>query len=266
MVNVKNDGVTLSYDDLGTGPALLLSHSWFCTRRQWPHAHEWAAAGYRVLNMDNRGRGSSGPCRDRYSIWQMAEDMKAVLDHAGVERAIIVGLSIGGFAAIRAALAFPTRVQGLVLADTGAGAAARTDRIKLATMGPIWRSPARAAVLPTIVAQLFGRTARTEQPELIRSWRATFLDQDPASMTAQARAIVTRDDVTERLGEIHTPVLVIVGDEDRNPGVPAARDLATKLPAASLTVLPRTGHLSAVEQPERFSEHLLSFVNRVTSF
>ncbi|MGK2317233.1 alpha/beta fold hydrolase [Gordonia rhizosphera NBRC 16068] len=239
---------------------MLFSHSWFCDGHQWPQVDAVVNAGFRVLNLDNRGHGHSGPHRRRYAVWDMADDLVAVLDDAHVDQAVLVGLSVGGFAAIRAALRHPGRVRALVLADTAASAQGWPGKLKADALGPVWLTPARKVVLPQLVKTLFGPTARGQQPRLIDEWRQRFLTQDARSMMAALRAIVTRDDVTDRLHEITVPTQVIVGEEDHDPGVMASISLSARIPGAHLIALPDTGHLSALEQPAAFGDPLLDFL------
>jgi 3-oxoadipate enol-lactonase len=260
MPKISSAEASLFYEDIGTGPAVLLSHSWQCDGRQWPQVPALTEAGYRVLNLDNRGHGRSGPHRQRFTMWDLADDLVAVLDDAGVDEAVVVGLSIGGFAAIRAALRHTSRVRALVLADTAAGRAAWSGRAQVAALGRLSLTPARNLVTEVVVKQLFGPTARRDQPEMVAEWRRRFLDQDPASMLAAIQSVMARDDVTSRLGEISAPTLVIVGEEDRDPGVMASASLAARIPGARLAVLPKTGHLAALEQPEAFESILLGFL------
>jgi 3-oxoadipate enol-lactonase len=260
MPEITTAGVHLFYESVGAGPAVLFSHSWFCDGHQWPQVNAVVNAGFQVLNLDNRGHGRSGPHQRRYTVWEMADDLVAVLDDASIDQAVLVGLSVGGFAAIRAALRHPSRVRALVLAGTAASAHGWQGKLKAATLGPVWLTPARTVVLPQVIKTLFGPTARQQQPQLIDEWKQRFLSQDPKSMMVALRAIVTRDDVTERLPEISTPTLVIVGDEDRDPGVTASVSLSAHIPGAHLITLPDTGHLSALEQPAAFREALLDFL------
>jgi pimeloyl-ACP methyl ester carboxylesterase len=260
MPKITSGSASLFYEDLGTGPAVLFSHSWCCDGRQWPQAPAVVEAGYRVLNLDNRGHGRSGPYQQRFTMWDMADDLVAVLDDAGVDDAVLVGLSIGGFAAIRAALRHKSRVRALVLADTAAGRAAWTGRLQVAALGRASLTPARKLAIDVVVKQLFGPTARREQPQLVAEWRQRFFDQDAVSMLVAIQSIMARDDVTSRLGEISAPTLVIVGEEDRDPGVLASASLAGRIPGAHLAVLPDTGHLAALERPDAFRTELLGFL------
>jgi pimeloyl-ACP methyl ester carboxylesterase len=193
----------------------------------------------------------------------MADDLMAVLDAAGEDSAVLVGLSVGGFAALRAALRRPNRVRALVLADTAAGGQSWTGRLKARALAPVFLTPARAVVVPTLLKTLFGPTARRTQPALVAEWRSRFLAQDPASMVAALDAIVGRDDVTADIDQIAVPTLVVVGEEEREPGLPASAALAARIPDARFTVLPNAGHLSALESPQRFESTLLDFLHEV---
>jgi 3-oxoadipate enol-lactonase len=261
MPEMTSRGTRLYYEDTGAGPVILLSHSWFCDGRQWPQALALVDAGYRVLNLDNRGHGQSGPYREPFTIWDMADDLIAVLDDAGVDEAIVVGLSIGGFAGIRATLRYPGRVRALVLADTSAAAQSVAGRAKITLLGPFARTPAKRLVVSQVVNALFGPTARRDQPDLIRTWRDRFMAQDTESMLTAGHAIVGRDDVTDRLAEIHVPTLVIVGDQDTDPGVTSSVSLAARIPGAEFVALPDTGHLAALENPDTFGAALLRFTD-----
>lgn len=261
MAEITKGGVHLVYDDAGAGPAVLFSHSWFCDARQWPQVTAVVNAGYRVLNLDNRGHGRSGSHRQRYTVWDMADDLIAVLDDAGVEQAVLVGLSVGGFASVRAALRYPARVRALVLADTAASAESWSGRIKARTLGPVWLTSARTAVIPSVMNVLFGPTAQRDKRDLVAQWRQRFLEQDPKSMIVALDAVVRRDDVTADLKHISVPTLVIVGEEDPSPGMLASASLAAHIPGARMVVVPDTGHLSALETPEAFTEALLEFLN-----
>ncbi len=261
MAVVATSSTRLHYEDSGSGPVMLLSHSWFCDGRQWPQAPAWVEAGYRVLNLDNRGHGRSAPCTTPFSMWDLADDLIAVLDQAEVDRAILVGLSIGGFAGIRAALRYPDRVRALVLADTAASGQGFFNRARITALGPLFRTPAKRAIVPQVVNAFFSPATRRDQPDLVRTWRDRFLAQDPASMITAAHAFINRDDVTDRLAEIAVPTLVIVGEQDHDPGVAASVSLAARIKGAQFVALPDAGHLSALEQPAAFGAAVVAFAD-----
>lgn len=261
MPELNSNGVHLYYEDSGSGLPLLLSHSWFCNGQQWPQVPDLVAAGYRVLNLDNRGHSRSGPYTQRYSLWEMSEDLIAVLDHAGIDSAVLVGLSVGGFCSIRTVLRHPERVRGLILADTDAGTAALSGKLKAALLTPVARTRwGKPIAIKAVVDVLFGQTSRQERPGLVQEWRRTFLEQDVVSMLTMLRSFLDRGDLSSRLGEIAVPTLVIVGDEDVDPGVLASARIAARVPNARFEVVPAAGHLCAIEQPRVFGERLLDFL------
>ncbi len=262
MTEFTRDGVHLAYDDLGTGPAVLFSHCWYCDSHQWPQAEAVARAGFRVLNVDNRGHGRSGPYRARHTLWDVGDDLIRVLDHANEERAVLVGLSVGAFAAMRAAVRHPSRVRGLVVAGVIAGVQTRAERLQARISMPVIRSPVRRILFPTLTKILFGPTTLRTRPELVAEWRARFAAQDPASMAvAGDAALVHRDDFTPHLAELGVPTLVIMGDED--PERAAAAAMAAAIRGARFVSLPSAGHLSSVEAPRQFEEALQEFLQRL---
>lgn len=120
-----------------------------------------------------------------------------------------------------------------------------------------WGKP---VAIRAVVDVLFGETTRQEEPVLVEQWRQTFLQQDVASMLTMLRSVLDREDVSSRLAEIAVPTLVIVGDEDVDPGVLASARIAARVPDARFEVLPTAGHLSAIEQPRAFGARLLDFL------
>ena len=148
-------------------------------------------------------------------------------------------------------------MRALVLADSGAAAQGVVNRVKVTVLVPLFRTPARHLIVPILINVLFGSTARRDQPDLVATWRDRFLAQDPESMLIAGHAMIDRDDVTGRLTEITVPTLVIVGEEDVDPGVAASVSMAARIPGARFVALPDTGHLSALEQPDAFGAALL---------
>ncbi len=259
MPEFTRDGVHLVYDDEGSGPAVLFSHCWYCDARQWPQVAGVVRAGYRALNLHNRGHGRSGPHRLTYTMADLGDDLMRVLDVAGVERAVLVGLSLGGFAAMHAAVRYPSRVRGMIVAGVIGGVQTRAERLEARMLMPIIRTPARPVLYPTLIKLFFGPTTRRTKPDLIAEWRARFASQDPASMAvAGAAALIHRDDFTDQLARISVPTLVIMGEED--PEVALAASMAAAIPGARFVSLPAAGHLSSVESPEAFEKAMLEFL------
>lgn len=262
MPVAHNGGVAIAYEDAGSGRPLLLGHSFLCSGAMWRGQAPALAERYRVLNADLRGHGASGPATGRFTVYDAVDDAAAVLDAAGVERAVWCGLSFGGWVALRAALTRPERVEGLVLVDTDAGAEPAYGKLRNYAMGLGARVLGVGPFLRPIARLMFGATTRREDPELVREWRGAFSRVHLPSVLRGLRAAMTRDSVLERLPEIGVPTLVVVGAEDRPIPPARSREMHARLPDAELVVVPGAGHLSALERPGAVTDAVLDFLVR----
>ena len=262
MPTIERDGVSIHYEDRGEGLPVIFGHSFLANGEMWRHQVDALCGRHRTINVDHRGHGRSGPVGRSCTLYDMADDMLAVLDHAGIASAVWAGLSIGGMIAMRAALVAPERVRGLVIVDSHAGAEKHPGKLRfgLLALGALAAGfrPLAWAILP----HMFGRTAIREQPELIAAWRAELARLHVPSMLRVLAALMRRDDIVPRLGSIRAPALVLVGDEDHTVPVSCSRRIAASIPGARLEVLPRCGHLSALEQPAQVTAAMEAFLAR----
>lgn len=252
-----NAGVRIAYESSGEGPPLLLMQGIGYARWSWDPVVPALAERFRVLNFDNRGIGESDVPPPPYTARQLAEDGLAVLDDAGVERAHVVGASLGGMAAQELAAGFSERVDRLVLACTtpgGTGAVAMPAQTvalmqEAATLAPevAMRRFVENALAPnaeqTLVDDLFAR--RVANPP------------DPIGWQGQAAAGMGFDG--SRL-QIAAPTLILHGTEDAvvDPGNAAL--LAERIPGARVELFSGCGHLFFWEQPERFADTVAEFL------
>lgn len=261
MPNVRRDGPDIHYTVQGEGRPVVLGHSFLCSREMWaPQIEPLVAAGYRVINVDARGHGHSGRVDADFTLYDMVDDVLAVLDDLGLERAIWAGLSIGGMVALRAALVVPQRVEALVLVDTDAGPESAWKRFKYSALGEIAVMIGLRPVLPRVMPLMFGSTTRRLRPDLVAEWRERFSGLHVPSILRMLRALKQRDDLVSRLPEIAVPALVIVGEEDVSLPPVHSRVLARGLPESELVEIAGAGHLSALEQPEAVTAAMLEFL------
>jgi 3-oxoadipate enol-lactonase len=189
-----------------------------------------------------------------------AETILKDMAPAGISRAVVVGLSMGGYVAFRLHARAPERIAGLVLADTRAGAddegarAKRTDQAARARReGVGWLDE---ALLPA----LLGDTTSRERPEVVDTVRAMMAEGDREGVARALEAMRERPDSTPELERIQVPTLVLVGGEDTLTPEGEARIMADAIPGARLEILPGAGHLSNLEAPEAFNESLMRFL------
>jgi len=265
MPEIFHNDVRIFFEDVGSGPPVVLGHSLLCSGEMWGPQVPVLAERFRVINVDQRGHGRSGHLTEPFDLYDMVGDVVAVLDDIGVDRAVWAGLSIGGMVAMRAAVTVPDRVSGLVLVDTHAGPETAYKKFKYRAMGAGASILGTRPFLPAIVPLMFGPTTRRLKPDLVDEWRGKMASIDVPSLNLTVSALIRRDSVIDKLGEVRTPTLVIVGGEDETLPVICSQEIASAIPGASLVVVPEAGHLSSLEQPEEVSTAMTRFLDEVCS-
>ena len=219
----------------------------------------------RVLAVDLRGFGGTALGPDQPSLDLLADDLALLLDRAGLERAVVGGLSLGGYAAMAFARRHPRRLAGLLLADTKAVAdneqqRANRERIARAVLA---RDSVRLLVDEQLPSPLLGASSAAADPQLVERVRELMEEATPQAVAWMQRAMAARGDCLEVLAGLDVPALVLVGAEDLITPVAEAEAMAAALPDARLTVLPGVGHLSAMEAPEAFNTAVRGLLDRV---
>jgi 3-oxoadipate enol-lactonase len=211
---------------------------------------------------DLPGFGDRIGLADQSTIDDFADTVVSDLDGAGIERAVIVGLSMGGYVAFRLGALHPERVAGLVLADTRAGpdtdegAARRTRQAERARReGVDW-------LVEEMPPALLGDSTRAERPEVVAAVRRMIAAADPDGVARALLAMRDRPDSIPALAEIEVPVLALAGEEDTLTPVEEARKIAEGVRLGELAIIPRAGHLANLENPAAFSEAVRGFLQR----
>ena len=192
---------------------------------------------------------------DRY-----ADDVAALLDALQIERAVIGGLSMGGYVALAMLRRHPQLIRALVLADTRAAAdtpEAAGNRLDLAAMA---RLQGIDAVVDKQLRGLVGQSTRDRQPDLVERIRSIMTRSSVAGVVGALEAMRTRPDSTPLLGAIDMPTLIVVGEEDAITPVKEARAMQRMIPNSRLEVIPEAGHLSNLERPAAFNTALSDFI------
>ena len=255
--------VELAYREVGAGLPVVLLHAFPLSSAMWLAQREALSSAYRVITPDLRGFGGSPlPEGVEPSLDESADDVAALLDRLGVERVVLGGLSMGGYVAMALLRRHPDRVAALVLADTKASAdpePGRDNRLRMAAS--LEADPDSPVLVDQVLPALLGDTTTAERP-LVAGRVRGLVQAAPAAAAAWAqRAMAARPDSFDVLRACDVPALVVVGEEDRLSPVADAQAMADALPQGRLVVLPRAGHLPAVETPEAFDEALRQFLD-----
>ena len=253
MAHVKLNGIEIDYEVTGSGPAVLLSHGYSATRAMWDGQHRALGDRYRVISWSMRGHGATESPADpaRYSAALTIADMRALLAHLGVQRAVIGGLSLGGYASLGFALEHPEMTRALVICDSGPG-------YRNADAREAWNARARerAAALEARGLEALGKSREVRE--------AASLHRSAQGLAHAARGMLAQKGsrVIDGLASIAVPTLVIVGDQDQ-PFLSPCEYMAKKIPGARLEVIRGAGHSSNLDQPETFNRVLLDFLENL---
>jgi pimeloyl-ACP methyl ester carboxylesterase len=260
---IERDGQHLYYEVYGSGPPVLLLHSFLCSIELWDDQIAALRQDYQVIAMDIRGHGRSGHSLP-HTLESLVDDALAVLDAEGISAAHWCGLSIGGMISIRAAIREPGRVRSLILMDTDAGPEKRGVVFRHWLLEAAVRVLGLKSVKGPVMDLMFGRSTHQDQPELVEIWGNRFEELHVPSMMRTLRALDRRRDLVPLLSGVHRPALVIHGDEDRALSRRRGQLIADTLPRAEWLLLRRVGHLCTLEAPDAVNERLVAFLAKHT--
>lgn len=255
---VEHNGTKLFYETAGEGSALAFIHAGICDSSMWDAQFYSFAEQYRVVRHDMRGFGRSEPADATYSNYN---DLRAVLDHLGIERATLLGCSMGGAASLNFALAYPDRVDGLILVGSGLNGWQSPNPEAVAA----WEQEAEDAfnagdyeAASEYEVRIWVDGPRRQPEQVNPAVRDRVRAMNTVGIRHAARELGTEEKLDPpaagRLNEIRVPTLVIYGDEDQ-PDMPLiSTHLAEQIAGAKLVVMPGTAHVPNMEQPIEFNQ------------
>jgi pimeloyl-ACP methyl ester carboxylesterase len=250
MAEISRDGVKIYYEVHGNGPPLILTHGYSSASAMWQGQIEALSQRHKLVLWDMRGHGRSDYPEDprAYSEELTVGDMAALLDEIGAERAIVGGLSLGGYMSLAFYRAHPERVRALLIIDTGPG-------FKKDDARDAWNKRAHDT------AERFEREGLAALKSASAE-RSMVTHRDASGLARAARGMLTQRDarVIESLPDIKVPSLVVVGADDA-PFLAASDYMAAKIPGASKAVIPAAGHAVNIDQPQAFIEAVLPFLD-----
>jgi pimeloyl-ACP methyl ester carboxylesterase len=262
---VNRGAFELYYEITGTGPPVLLISGQAMTLATWWRTVPVLAESFRVLAFDHRGMGRSGHSPWAYTVAQMADDAAAVLDAAGVERAHVYGISLGGMVAQEVALRYPKRVQALVLGATTAGGPgavlARPEPLGFfIRAGAMGHEEVEWAAVPYNYGE---ETRRHHGQRIVDDIARRLVDTPDALGYVHQVAAAASHNTVGRLAEITAPTLVVHGERDIVIPPSNGRLLAQAIRGAELKLWPGAGHLFVTDEPGA-DQHIADFLVRHT--
>ena len=256
-------GMEIGYDDLGSGFPVVFLHGFPHNRSLWaPQVHGLLDRA-RCVAPDLRGFGETsvaGP----YSMDQYADDVASLLDQLRIERAMIAGLSMGGYVAFSFWRRHRSRVRALLLADTRAGADSGAARLKRDDMIAMATERGSTAVADAMITGMVGKGTRSRSPEVVEEVYRMLAGAPVGGIIGALESLKARVDSTSTLATIDVPTLIVVGDEDVLTPVSESRVMHEGIRGSTLEIIAGAGHVSTVERPAAFNHVLSEFLASLT--
>ena len=255
--------IEIGYEDVGKGLPVVFLHGFPHDRSLWAPQLGALMDRCRCIAPDMRGFGESaveGP----YTMNRYADDVVALLDALHIERAVIAGLSMGGYVAFALWRRHRARVRALILADTRAGADNTEGRAKRRAMIETVRAEGMEPLVDAQVTGMLGKTTREKHPELTEYVKRMVSRAPAEGVIGALEAMIARPDSTETLPTIDVPVLIVVGDEDVLTPRKDAEAMHEAIRGSRVEVLAGAGHLSNLERPAAFNHVVSEFVSVLT--
>ena len=256
MPKAKVNGVNLYYEEQGSGTPVLMLHGFAGTTRMWDPQVKPFSQKYRFITCDMRGHGQSESPGNlsQYATDLVVEDQHQLLRHLGITKAVIGGLSVGGFVTLKFYEAHPEMCVALILCDTGPGyrtpeAAAGWNKICVERAGVLEKGGIEA-----FMKSEFSRSDYYTTPEVMRK-------HNPKGLALFSRGAMVNPAAVHVLEQIKVPTLILVGDGDQ-PFLFSSEYMQKRIPNSELVVIKNAGHGSNVDQPQKFNDAILTFLER----
>lgn len=260
-LTIEVNGFELSYDDVGKGeiPFIFL-HGFPFSKKMWREQLEFLKSTNRAIACDIRGFGESTDEETSLSIDMFAEDLIKFMAKLEIERAILCGLSMGGFIALNAMKRFPDRFEALILCDTNC--IADTEEIKQKRYNIIDEIAVAgvAAFNEGFIKSVFHPNSLTNKSEIVNDLRNVVFSNSRNIITMGLCALAERTETCSTLMEITIPTLIICGSDDQVTPLSQSEFLHDKIVGSELRIVDNAGHVSNLEQPDVFNQYILNFL------
>lgn len=261
MALLRVDDIHLAYTEAGSGPPVVLIHGYPFNRTLWTEQVAALSNNYRIVVPDLRGFGESKCAEGPATMTRMAQDVSQLMDELEISRAVIGGLSMGGYVALAFYQQFPSRVRALVLADTRSQADTEEAKQTRAQQAQKALAEGMAGIADAMLPKLLTPETVSKRPEVVKRIRDMMLKTKPEGAAAALLGMAERDDQTELISRIDLPTLILVGREDVITPVPDSEMMHSRIVGSQLVVIENAGHVSNLERAEEFSDALAAFLS-----
>lgn len=258
----KFEGISYHDEGLRSGTPIVLIHGFPLAQTMWKSQSKMLSRAYRVITYDVRGHGHSDLGDGQYSIDLFVDDLIGLLDFLKIPTAILCGLSMGGYIALRAVERHPDRMIGLILCDTKSEADSTEAKTKRAEAMRLVKEKGVEAYAQIFIKSVLDENTIQTKPKTVAFVLDLIRNNSSVGICGTLAALAERSDTTAALPKINRPTLILVGENDRVTPPAAAEAMAKAIVGAQLHRIPRAGHLSNLENPEEFNKQVLTFLQQ----
>jgi 3-oxoadipate enol-lactonase len=264
-MKISINHLTMNYAERGLpqGIPVVFIHGFPFSHLMWEPQMKALPNHFRAITYDIRGHGESSVGDGQYSIEFFVDDLLGLLDHLVIDKAILCGLSMGGYIALRAYELFPDRIRGLVLCDTKSEADTNEAKLKRSAIVRTVKTAGVPVFADDFANLVFARQSFQTHPDIIENMKSVMRANSPLGISGAALALGIRTDTTPILSQIKVPTLILVGAEDALTPPAVAEAMQKQIPGAEIHIIPAAGHMSNLENPAEFNRHLVEFLNRI---
>lgn len=263
MNRLTSGDAEVFYDVTGNGPPVILLHPFPAHHELWLPVGQMLASRYRLIMPDLRGHGESSLGNGPATMQKHAADVARVMDDAGVDRAPVIGVSVGGYAIFEFWRRFRDRVTALVLCNTKAQADAPEARANRLQVAEDVLQRGTSQFFEGMIQKLLGETTRRSRPDLVEGALRMMRRMSAEGVAGVQRGMANRPDSVATLKTITVPTLIITGGEDILTGIPDAELMQRHIPGSQMKIVANAGHYSPWEQPEEAGRLLRQFLDSV---
>ena len=266
MQAVIND-VLMSWREQGSGEPIIFVHAFPFHSGMWDGQLAALPAGWRGIAPDLRGFGKSTAAGDGpYTMDLFADDLVALMDHLGLDHAVVCGLSMGGYASMAFYRKHPTRVRALILCNTRAGADSEEGRQNRLALAARVRSDGVRAAVESMSPKLFSDHIRKTAPGVVSAAQQIMMSNAPESVARALEGMAQRPNSEPMLRSIEVPTIIGHGEDDATIAPGEAQILARGIRGSRIKLLPQVGHLSNLESPSEFNRVTGEFLELLPPF
>jgi len=260
--NIQVNGINVGYFDEGpaNGIPIIFIHGFPFSKEMWTEQMNALSETHRIIACDVRGHGESEQGATQFSIAQFADDLFFFMDALKIEKAILAGLSMGGYIALRAIQQQPQRIAGLILCDTQCGADSDEGREKRKKTIAFIQKNGLSVYAEESLRNLFAPASFTDKKDEVTFIKDTILKTQASTICLTLQALADRKETCSSLPQINVPVTILVGKEDKITSPELALKMQTLIKGSSLHIIERAGHLSNLENPIQFNARVKSFL------